>query len=447
MATVRDSNEGALSADQAVFEREAEALARRKALVVVVWHLSMWVMVLTGVALSLVLSRVPGAGWVVGGVAMHVIASTVCAWRAIRVRTGRSAGDVVGMLLGVDGIVLVLSLGILMSDVPVALGAAVLPVVGLVVVGGGRSAFGLALTQNILLGCLWILMDHSGVGALGRLDVLAFAGLSVGATLLATVGAHAGFGGVYVLREEVGLCTRHLQAANAALVVRNEALEHFSTEVGHDLRTPLQTTMLALQMLAEECETESEREHLSHALAAVDRLQKMTEGLLDSARDGHGAVRLTRVDFGDVVADALGSLSAKVQATGARIEVSGTLPECHGNHDQLVRVVLNLVDNAIKYGQQPSPRIRVCGGRVGDQVFVEVEDDGCGVPRSDRTRIFEDFAQLETGRDGVGAGLASVERLVVAHGGRICVADGRRLGGALFRINVPAFDAEQRAAG
>jgi len=442
MATRGDRWDGAMAAAQAAFDREADALARRKAMVVVGWHLSMWVMVLAGIGLSLVLRKVDGAGWVVGGVAVHVVVSTAYAWRAIRARVGRSAGDVVAMLLGLDGVALVLSLGTLLPDVPVALGAAVLPVVGLAVVGGGRASVALAVAENILLGALWYSLQSMGASPLGLFDVVAFGGLSLGAALLATVGAKAGFGGVHVLREEIHLHTRHLQATNTALVARNEALEHFSTEVGHDLRTPLQTTLLALHLVVEECETDEEREHLGHALAAVERLQRMTEGLLDSARDGQGAGGLGRVGFDGVVADALGGLAAKVQTTGARIEVAGTLPEFHGNRGQMVRVVLNLIDNAIKYGKQPTPRIRVCGGRVGEQVFLEVEDDGPGVPRAMRARIFEDFAQLETGKDGVGAGLAAVERVVAAHGGRIAVSDGRRLGGALFRIVLPAVDAD-----
>ena len=84
---------------------------------------------------------------------------------------------------------------------------------------------------------------------------------------------------------------------------------------------------------------------------------------------------------------------------------------------------------------------------MGPWIVGEWNADRPGVPRSERAHIFEDFAQLETGRDGVGAGLAAVGRLVVAHGGRIWVGEGRRLGGALFRVLVPAVAAEQRAAG
>jgi len=448
MLTRELPKDGVMPAASAMFDREADALSGRKAMVVVGWHLSMWVMVLVAIGLSLMTRRMDGAGYVVGGVAIHVTASTAYAWRVIRGRVGRSTGDIVVMLLVLDGLALVLALGTLLPDVSLALGAAMLPVVGLAVVGGGRASLALAIAQNILLAVVWFASEAVGAESLGMHDLAAFGGLSVGTALLATVGAKAGFGGVHVLREEVDLHTRHLQATNSALVARNEALEHFSAEVGHDLRTPLQTTLLALHMVVEECDTDEDREHLGHALAAVERLQAMTESLLSMARDGQCTSRLTRVGFGDVVDDALASLAAKVKASGARIEVDGTLPDFHGDKEQMVRVVLNLVDNAIKYGRQPSPTIRICGGRVGEQVFVEVEDDGPGVPRGMRSRIFEDFAQLETGSDGVGAGLAAVRRTVTAHGGHITVGDGRRLGGSLFRVVIPAADAEVwRAAG
>jgi two-component system sensor histidine kinase TctE len=126
------------------------------------------------------------------------------------------------------------------------------------------------------------------------------------------------------------------------------------------------------------------------------------------------------------------------------VQVSGHLPTVMGNRSLLAEVVQNLVENAIKYGGKPVPRVRIVGGQVGDRAFVEVEDDGPGVPEEARSRVFASFEQLNPGASGVGAGLALVRRLVEAHDGSVEITDGQVLGGACFRVCLPAILLQHR---
>ena len=182
------------------------------------------------------------------------------------------------------------------------------------------------------------------------------------------------------------------------------------------------------------------------AIEAVERLTTMVDDLLQVARSGGALPTKDAIPMEVVVDDALANLSAEIRSAGGRISVCGILPTVSGNRSILVEVVQNLIENALKYGGQPHPRVRLTGGWVGDVAFLEVEDDGRGIPQKDRGRIFQAFEQLDGGAVGVGAGLSLVQRMVEAHSGTITVEDSRMLGGARFRVCLPMESATQLAA-
>jgi two-component system phosphate regulon sensor histidine kinase PhoR len=118
------------------------------------------------------------------------------------------------------------------------------------------------------------------------------------------------------------------------------------------------------------------------------------------------------------------------------------LPSVALDPDAIVQVVLNLLDNAVKYRGQHGSRIRVTVRAAGGRVLIEVEDDGPGVPERERERVFEEFYRgdesLSSSIQGTGIGLALCRRIAIAHGGRVEVLRSRDLGGALFRMSLPA---------
>jgi signal transduction histidine kinase len=108
-----------------------------------------------------------------------------------------------------------------------------------------------------------------------------------------------------------------------------------------------------------------------------------------------------------------------------------------GNHDQLARVVANLLDNAARHA---TTSVHATISRTGDVVCLTVDDDGPGIPPADRARVFERFTRLDDGRSrgqgGSGLGLALVRAVVVAHDGQVRIDDSD-LGGARFVVDLP----------
>ena len=113
-----------------------------------------------------------------------------------------------------------------------------------------------------------------------------------------------------------------------------------------------------------------------------------------------------------------------------------SLPACSFDHDALTQILVNLIDNAVKYGRE---EVRVEGLADNGEVVLRVLDRGPGVPASERERIFEAFQRgsNEKSGGGSGLGLALVDAYAKAHEGRIEIAD-REGGGAIFALRLPA---------
>ena len=103
--------------------------------------------------------------------------------------------------------------------------------------------------------------------------------------------------------------------------------------------------------------------------------------------------------------------------------------------DAVLQILGNLVDNACKYGPEDRP-VWLVGERDGAQVVLAVEDDGAGVPPTERERVFERFTRLEPGR-GLGLGLYIARQLARAQGGDLFAADARVAAGARFELRLP----------
>jgi len=224
----------------------------------------------------------------------------------------------------------------------------------------------------------------------------------------------------------------------------------FVSSVSHELRTPLtQIRMFTETLLLERVRSTDERRR---ALEIVDkearRLTHLVENLLQFSRSER---RITEIVLED---RELGSLVREV-ADGfrpilARTQVGLDLEIEEGVHapidaEALRQVLLNLLDNAVKYGP-PRQRVRLTVGRADDGARIAVEDQGPGVPGRDRERVFERFHRLARDRTrvaGTGIGLSVVRDIVARHRGR-CRVEEAVSGGARFVVELPAV---ARAAG
>jgi len=216
----------------------------------------------------------------------------------------------------------------------------------------------------------------------------------------------------------------------------------FLSNVSHELRTPL----AAIQALVETIENgavepgEETEEFVRRIHQQVQRLTSLVNELLDLSRIESGAVSLSPepTDLAEVIAEAVSLLQVRLAQSGACVEgpsVPGLVAEV--DRPSILRVVTNLLDNAIKYSPRGST-IRAAIASEGDLVSLTVTDDGPGIPEADLDRVFERFYTGDASRaaTGVGLGLAIVKHLVRAHGGTVSASSPPGQG-ASFTVKLP----------
>ena len=228
-----------------------------------------------------------------------------------------------------------------------------------------------------------------------------------------------------------------LRATREDLRRANEQLGAFAGQAAHDLRNPLTSVSMSLQLLAEQPSLTADddaRWMVERALAGTARMEALIEELLGYAQVG-GAPCTGPVDLGELVAELRAGLDGTL--AGASLVADGTLPVVHGDRAQLGRVLASLVTNAVKFTRPVrEPVVTVSARPTGRGWRVEVADNGPGVPAEDRDRVFEPLVRVDRSTDGAGLGLSICRRIVRAHGGSIGVADGPA-GGALVWLELP----------
>jgi two-component system, LuxR family, sensor kinase FixL len=129
-----------------------------------------------------------------------------------------------------------------------------------------------------------------------------------------------------------------------------------------------------------------------------------------------------------------------LEGAGISVVIQENLPPLVGDSDCIHQVFGNLLENAIKYGSSAAqPRIEFGGKEEGDEIHVFVKDNGKGIPPEYHERIFKLFHRLDPDKDGVGAGLTIVKRIVEVHAGRVWV-ESRPGEGATFWLAFPKIE-------
>ena len=230
----------------------------------------------------------------------------------------------------------------------------------------------------------------------------------------------------------------------------------FVSNLSHELRTPLTSMRMFVETLQEDRVTDpaERRQCLDFIAQETDRLAALVDRILQFAAfsRGRAPIELRSASAAEVVRRALEIFRSRSETAGARIDVdiAADVPEALLDKDALIQVVLNLLDNAVKYGGEGGAVIRVVVRADGPRVRIEIEDDGPGIPERERELVFEEFYRgddsLSSSVQGAGIGLALCRRIVLAHGGRIQVGVGRTLGGASFAVTLPEAAVGRRIA-
>jgi signal transduction histidine kinase len=251
--------------------------------------------------------------------------------------------------------------------------------------------------------------------------------------------------------DEVGELTDTLQEMLTALdTARNDreaALQkqrEFVADASHELRTPLTSILANLELLEAQLNSgrdSEEREVVGSAVRSSRRMSRLVSDLLFLAKSDAGQHRtMSDCDLGEIAEGAAREVGSKLGDRTLDVADCRRAP-LHGNQDDLHRLVLNLLDNAIAY-TPPGTQIAVRTEVRGERAEVEVADSGPGIPASMRERVFERFVRSGNGADtsttsGTGLGLAMVKAIAVAHGGSAVAGTSKELGGASILVSLP----------
>jgi len=205
----------------------------------------------------------------------------------------------------------------------------------------------------------------------------------------------------------------------------------FVANVSHELRTPLTAIHGYLETLLGGAleEPDHARKFLEIVFRHTERMGRLINDLTDLSNIELGkiALQLAAVSLGDVVESVVAIIQPRAESGGVALaaDVPAGLPDVRADHDRLVEILINLVDNAVKY--TPSGGAVRISARASGEAMVEVaiEDTGVGIPRADLPRITERFYRVDKARSrelgGTGLGLAIVKHLVLAHGGELAI--------------------------
>lgn len=201
-----------------------------------------------------------------------------------------------------------------------------------------------------------------------------------------------------------------------------DRLDDFAQIVSHDLRNPLNVVESRIELASDECDSP----HLQEALAGVSRMERLIEQLLTLSRQGEPIGELEAVALRDIVTACWGIVKTHDATLDAQLEAT-----VRADRSRLKQLVENLLRNAVEHGGKS---VTITAGELPNGFYLE--DDGPGIPESEREKVFEQG--YSSARDGNGFGLTIVNEIVEAHGWQIAVTESAD-GGARFEITNVEF--------
>lgn len=233
---------------------------------------------------------------------------------------------------------------------------------------------------------------------------------------------------------------RRVEERTAQLDLANRELQAFAYSVSHDLRAPLRGIDGWSLALLEDCGEQIDatgRSHLQRVRAEAQRMGLLIDDLLRLSRVSQAELHIDTIDLSSMVRDVMGELRREQACDRLRLVVE---PGMQASADPaLLRVLMvNLLGNALKFSsRRPDPVIEVGTERSGGGVVYYVRDNGAGFDMADAEKLFSAFRRLHRQSEfpGTGIGLATVQRIVHRHGGRIW-AEAKPDAGATFRFTL-----------
>jgi signal transduction histidine kinase len=284
------------------------------------------------------------------------------------------------------------------------------------------------------------------LGALAAASAMFVSSHDLSALVVVTAGAGtAGVLGALALAAELDTARRDVAAAAERERVLERSRRELVAWVSHDLRTPLAGIRAIAEALADGVvgDEATVARYYEILVTESERLGRLIDDLFELSRIHADALHLVieRVSLGDVVSDAVTAAMVVAEAAGVRVDAAAAAPspEVLASTREMVRVVHNLLDNAVRH-TPPGGAVTVTIGNDGDHAVVSVSDECGGIPAEDIPRVFDVAYRGDTARSprdhrGGGLGLAIARGLVEAQAGEINVEN--RSGGCRFTVRLP----------
>jgi signal transduction histidine kinase/CHASE3 domain sensor protein len=255
------------------------------------------------------------------------------------------------------------------------------------------------------------------------------------------------------LAQEAALAISNARLYEAAeqrqrgLAARLQQLEHLAETLAHDLKGPGARMEELARLLVQQCGWQFD-DRTNRLLSLIEEngrdLVQRVEGILTVARVGTGQGAITAVDPTAIIVEVLEARAGEIKRLRGVVHVEPGLPPvaCHGAY--LRQIFDNLVSNALKFTRTgESPLVKISGRIEGPMVAFSVEDQGIGIPASQRVRVFQPFVRLlMSDAAGSGIGLTIIQRIVDLYGGKVWIdeSDGP---GCRVRFTVPSYQAQE----
>jgi signal transduction histidine kinase len=232
-----------------------------------------------------------------------------------------------------------------------------------------------------------------------------------------------------------------------SVVDLSERRARFVSSVTHELKTPLTNISLYIEMLEEGIAQDKAKEEAYYHILSTEsaRLSRLIGNVLELSRLEKKQRRfdLKKGTFDEVIDEVRTLFSAKLRQENYTLTLNSkvTQPFCY-DREIMIQVLINLIENSLKFGQDASERdIVIATHQKDDKTYIAVSDHGPGIPRKALKKVFDDFYRVQESQDktisGTGIGLALVKKFITAMGGQVTAENRSKGPGCIITISMP----------
>ena len=251
--------------------------------------------------------------------------------------------------------------------------------------------------------------------------------------------------------DELKESQKKIELQNVQLKRLDRLKSAFLNTTSHELRTPMASIKGYIQLLLKQSLgeiSEEQKNALNVVLRNTGRLDHLIQDILDISRLESGTMKFVseKTDVRMLMEETVETMQSLADRKGIKInlEIEDKIPELVVDQERIRQVLMNLIDNAIKFSPNDSG-VMARARKEKDDVLFEVKDSGRGIPKEHQDKIFGTFYQVDSGMDrkfgGVGLGLAISRGIVVSHGGKIWM-ESNMDNGSTFRFTLPVKPVE-----